>query len=192
MHAMIHSVMIFPRASVWYGRNNSDMEAASKTPSRVIQAEATTLSLVGLLRRSLLLRYLSDFEDTGEIHYREPFTISCLGLSAIRGDEKVRLIDESASNMEGIERPQGMIFETAKGLLEGILGEVTEISIGEVGLHGGFEVPIVLGGESAFAHQATKSGDQFGYDQDADSQRIRLGAEGSNLFRPLLLHIALG
>ena len=89
----------------------------------------------------------------GEIHHCEPFTVGCLGLTAIRGDEKVRLIDECAPDMKGIERPQGMIFETAKGLLEGILGEVAEIGVGEVGLHGGFEAPIVLGGESPLAHQ---------------------------------------
>ena len=65
----------------------------------------------------------------GEVHHSQPFTAGCLGLPAICRDEKVRLVDESAPDMKSVERPQRMIFETADGLLEGILGEVTEIGV---------------------------------------------------------------
>jgi len=39
--------------------------------------------------------------------------------------------------MKGVKSPQRMILKTPKGLLEGVLKEVTEIGVGEVGLHGG-------------------------------------------------------
>lgn len=117
----------------------------------------------------------------GEVHHRKTLTVGSLGLTAIRGDEKVRLIDESAPDVKGVERPQGMTFEAAKGLVEGILGEVTDIGVGEVGLQGGFEAPVVPGGKPVLAHQPAQSRDQLGYDQDADSQCIRRGAEGSHL-----------
>ena len=35
----------------------------------------------------------------GEVHHRKPFPVGCLGLTAIRGDEKVRLVDESTPDM---------------------------------------------------------------------------------------------
>jgi len=66
----------------------------------------------------------------GEVHHGKSFTFGCLGLTAIRRDEKVRLVGESAPGVEGVERPQGMTFEAAEGLLEGVLGEVAEIGIG--------------------------------------------------------------
>ena len=37
-----------------------------------------------------------------------------------------------------------MKLEAAEGLLEGVLGEVAEVGVGEVGLHGRFEAPIVF------------------------------------------------
>lgn len=104
----------------------------------------------------------------GEVYHCKPFTVGCLGLAAIRRNEKVRLVEESAPDVNGVERPQGMMFEAADGMLEGILGKVTEIGVGEIGLHGGFEAPIVFGGKSALAHQSAQSRDQLGYDEDAD------------------------
>jgi hypothetical protein len=80
----------------------------------------------------------------GEVHHCKPFTLGGLGLAAIRRDEKVRLVDQSAPNVEGVEGPQGMTFEAAKSLFEGGLGKIAEVRVGEVGLHGGFEAPIVL------------------------------------------------
>ena len=56
----------------------------------------------------------------GKVHHRKPFTVGCLGLTAIRRDEKVRLVEESAPDVKGVERPQGMMFEAADGLLEDI------------------------------------------------------------------------
>lgn len=41
----------------------------------------------------------------GEVHHCKPFTIGCLSLTAIRRDEKVRLVDESAPNVKSVERP---------------------------------------------------------------------------------------
>jgi hypothetical protein len=35
----------------------------------------------------------------------QPFTVGCLRLTAIRGDEKVRLVGQSAPDMKGVERP---------------------------------------------------------------------------------------
>jgi hypothetical protein len=66
-----------------------------------------------------------------KVHYYKPFTVGGLGLTAIRRDEKVRLVDESAPDVKSVERPQRMKLEAAEGLLEGILGEVTEIGVGE-------------------------------------------------------------
>jgi len=70
----------------------------------------------------------------GEVHHRKPFTVRCLSLTAICGDEEIRLVHESTPNVKSIERPQGMTFEAANGLLESILGEVAEIGVGEISL----------------------------------------------------------
>ncbi|MEA2694945.1 MAG: hypothetical protein QOJ16_4332 [Acidobacteriota bacterium] len=128
----------------------------------------------------------------GEIHHCKPFTAGCLSLTAIRGNEKVRLVNESAPDVQGIERAQGMKLETAEGLFECVLSEITEIGVGEVGLDGGFEAPVVPGGKSALAHQSAQSRNQLGYHKDTDPESIRLGTEGPHLIRSLLLDIALG
>ncbi len=109
----------------------------------------------------------------GKVCYCESFALGCFDLPAIRRNEKVRLIGESAPDVKSIERPQGILFEAADRLLKGFLGEVTEIGVGEVGLNGGFETPIVLGGKFALTHQPAQSRDQLGYDEGADPQGIR-------------------
>jgi hypothetical protein len=56
----------------------------------------------------------------GKVHHGKPFTAGCLDLTAIRGDEQVRLVYESAADVKSIERPQGMMFEATDRLIEGI------------------------------------------------------------------------
>lgn len=128
----------------------------------------------------------------GEVHYCQPLPVGSLGLTAIRRDEEIRLVDESAADVKGVERPQGMTFETAQCLVEGILGEVTEISVGEVGLDSGFEASIIPRGKSTLTHQPAEGRNHLRHDEDADSEGVRRGTQGPHLLGPLFLDIAFG
>src|SRR4051794_29711129 len=128
----------------------------------------------------------------GEVQHRELFMAGGLRLAAICRNKKIGLISESTPDVKSIERPQGVTFEAAEGLLKDILGKVAEIGVGEVGLHGRLEALIVLGGKSPLAHQPAQSRDQLGQDENTDSEGVRLSTKSPHLLRPLLPDIALG
>jgi hypothetical protein len=50
-------------------------------------------------------------------------------LTTVGGDEKVRLVNESTPYVQGVERPQGMTFDAAKGLVKSLLREVAKIGL---------------------------------------------------------------